>query len=84
MQKQPPAALHQHIMSAVHRTPQKRSQSYLRAFGMLAACAALLVLILQQNFFHTMGDYLFPKDGVYSGGAMADTTGQAEIGRAHV
>lgn len=80
MQKQPPASLHEHIMGAVRRTPQKRSQSYLRAFGMLAACAALLVLTLQQGFFRTMGDYLFPQDGVYSGGTMADTTGQAAKG----
>ena len=27
MQKQPPASLHEHIMGAVRRTPQKRSQS---------------------------------------------------------
>ena len=80
MQKQPPASLHEHIMGAVRRTPQKRSQSYLRAFGMLAACAALLVLTLQQGFFRTMGDYFFPQDGVYSGGTMADTTGQAAKG----
>ena len=84
MQKQPPASLHEHIMGAVRRTPQKRSQSYLRAFGMLAACAALLVLTLQQGFFRTMGDYLFPQDGVYSGGTMADTTGQAAKGSATV
>lgn len=80
MQKQPPASLHEHIMGAVRRTPQKRSQSYLRAFGMLAACAALLVLTLQQGFFRTMGAYFFPQDGVYSGGTMADTTGQAAKG----
>ena len=80
MQKQPPASLHEHIMGAVRRTPQKRSHSYLRAFGMLAACAALLVLTLQQGFFRTMGDYFFPQEGVYSGGTMADTTGQAAKG----
>ncbi len=61
MQKQPPASLHEHIMGAVRRTPQKRSQSYLRAFGMLAACAALLVLTLQQGFFRTMGITSFPR-----------------------
>lgn len=80
MQKQPPAALHDHIMGAVRRTPQKKSQFYLRTFGTLAACAALLVLTVQQGFFRTMGDYLFPQNGVYSGGVAGEDEEQKASG----
>lgn len=73
MEVKPPAGLHDNIMQAVASTEQRRPRWWIKGVTTIAACAALLLLTSNSNFFHMAGNYLFSTDAIDSAtGAAAD------------
>ncbi len=64
MQTDPPSALHGQIMQAVQRSNQRRPRAYLKTAFAIAACAAVMALAVNGNFFQIADNYLFANKSV--------------------